>query len=91
MNKYYAPEIVRAFIEENKANIKSVDMGMVEDWFYTAETVFEDGKYFADLTGETVEIAGIESSYWATPIMRVTFLDEKELAMLCWKYLKEEE
>ena len=28
MMRYYAPEIARKYIENNKANIKSVDMGI---------------------------------------------------------------
>ena len=91
MMRYYAPEIARKYIENNKANIKSVDMGMKEDWFSTAVTVFEDGEYYVDLTGKTVCLAGIPASEWATPVMRVTFVDGTEKERSCWKYFKEVE
>lgn len=50
-------------IEAERENVASAYLGMREDWFWTADTVFEDGKYVVDL--DTVEkIAGIAGSTW---------------------------
>ena len=43
--KYYDPEFIKHYIDENKERIKSVDVGMREDWYWTAKTIFADGKY----------------------------------------------
>lgn len=50
--------------------VVSASLGMREDWFWTAESVWENGEYTKDLDTVT-EIAGITSSYWATPIIKI--------------------
>ena len=44
-----AKDLIEAEIE----NIEKAILGMREDWFWTVETVFEDGEYMVDL--DTVE------------------------------------
>ncbi len=81
--KKYDFEKVKNYIENNRNNIKSVYLGMHEDWFWTAENVFEDGEYTKKL-GENTTIAGISGSYWATPVMQVEFKDGTEKVIGCY-------
>jgi hypothetical protein len=63
----------KQFIEAHKDKIASATMGMREDWFWTAETVFEDGEYKVDLDADGLKIAGIKGSMWATPTLEIEF------------------
>ena len=85
--KNYSTSIIKKYIEENKEKIKSVECGMEEDWSWTCGTVYADGKYNAkyDWEKETIEIAGIEGSTWATPIMKVNFYDGNVDYIECYK------
>lgn len=65
----------KLFIEQNKENIKEASLGMHEDWFWTAETIFEDGEYKVNLDDKDLTIGGISGSYWATPVMQVEYKD----------------
>lgn len=70
--KNYDFKAAKSIIETHKEDIKSAEIGMEEDWFWTTEIVFEDGEYVIDL--DTVErIAGINGSDWATPVLRLYF------------------
>ncbi len=84
--KIYDFENIKKFIEDNKDNIAEVDLGMQEDWYWTAETVFVDGEYITTITDETT-IGGINGSSWATPEMRVTYKDGSTLEV---EFSKEE-
>lgn len=81
----YDPKKARKYIEKNKEKISYVEMGMKEDWFSTSQIVFASGEYSYDLTEETVNLLGIYGSIWATPIMRVTFKDDTEKDIPCYK------
>lgn len=63
----------KKLIEENKDKISEAILGMSEDWFWTAETVFENGNFVIDLEEKGLCIAGISGSYWATPIIELVF------------------
>ena len=63
----------KQFIEQNKENIKEASLGMHEDWFWTAKTIFEDGKYLVNLDDKDLTIGGISGSYWATPALQVEY------------------
>lgn len=71
--KCYDAQMIKNFIESKQYDIESVVCGMQGDWFWTAQTVYENGDYNVDLSGKTVDIAGICSSTWATPIMRIEY------------------
>jgi hypothetical protein len=74
----------KRIIEEKKDSIKEASLGMHEDWFWTAITVFEDGEYSIDL--DTVEkIAGIDGSSWATPTLQIEYKDGTEEAVPCYE------
>ena len=90
MRKYYSPSKIKEIIESRKYDIECAQVGMDEDWFWTGETVYEDGEYLKYLGGETIEIAGIDSSYWATPVMRVYTKNRESLVFPVW-FEKEEE
>ena len=66
----------KLFIEQNKENIKEAYLGMHEDWFWTAETIFEDGEFKVNLDDKDLSIGGINGSYWATPVLQVEYKDE---------------
>lgn len=73
MARKYDFKKAKAIIEENKDKLLSADLGMSEDWYYTAEEIWngEDG-YVVDLDTAQV-IAGINGSAWATPVLRLSF------------------
>lgn len=67
------------------AEIDTIELGMREDWGWTAETVYEDGKFNIDLSGETVSIAGISGSIWATPVAEIEYKDGRTEIVEVWK------
>ncbi|GEQ32194.1 hypothetical protein B795N_00760 [Marinilactibacillus psychrotolerans] len=73
MTKHYDFKKAKNFILENKETIESADLGIREDWSWTAEEVYNDKDGFViDL--DTVEkIAGIPGSRWATPALLVVY------------------
>lgn len=73
--KNYDYAKAKRFIEAHKSEIKCASMGMDEDWFWTAETVFEDGEYRQNLDDTELELGGINGSSWATPILEVEYKD----------------
>lgn len=83
--KYYDPKFMRNYIEEHKSEIDYVEAGMAEDWFWTVDTIYADGIYFIGLYKDTVEIAGITGSRWASPMMKVYYPDGTMREVLCYK------
>lgn len=82
--KYYNTQLIREFIESHKNDIDTVECGMREDWSWTAETVFSNGNYDIEMSGASVTIAGIDGSYWATPVMEVTYKDGRREIVNCY-------
>lgn len=51
--KLYDFNKAQALIEENKDDLREASLGMHEDWYWTSQTVWEDGLYAKDLfTGD---------------------------------------
>ena len=73
----------KEFIQANADKIDSVSMGMAEDWYWTAETVFSNGKFEINIDDEP-PIAGIKSSHWATPSMLVVMKDGSVKMLDCF-------
>ena len=76
MKKY---DFVKAkkLIRENKENLESASIGMHEDWFWTAETVWEGGKYKQKLNKDS-NLGGINESEWATPTLQLCYKGGRE-------------
>jgi hypothetical protein len=71
--KYYSMEKIRDFVAKSEKPIKSVSVGMKEDWGWTAVEIYRKGKFTANVNGKRLKVAGIEGSTWATPVMRVEY------------------
>jgi len=70
MVKRYDFEKAKSIVESRKDEIIEASLGMYEDWFWTAETVYENGKWKRTLK-KGDKIAGIDGSYWATPALMI--------------------
>lgn len=81
--KIYDYEKAKEIINHRKDEIERASLGMYEDWFWTAETVFEDGKFTKKLTEETV-IGGINGSCWATPALRLELKNGEDECIGCY-------
>lgn len=80
----------KQIIEENKDNLKSVLLGMHEDWYWTADIIWENDKYVSefpteDSEFENYEIGGIKGSSWATPTIKLIFKDDEVIMKNCYK------
>lgn len=73
----------KSIIEENMDSLESAYMGMHEDWFWTAESVFEDGEFVKDLDNDELTIGGIQGSAWATPVIELNFKDGTSVTKKC--------
>lgn len=73
----YDYKAMKAFIQKYSDHIDQVQAGMTEDWFWTAETIYENGSFTINLDDEP-EIGGIKGSKWATPSMLVTMKDGED-------------
>jgi len=82
--KSYDFKKAKAFIDERKESITNASMGMHEDWFWTAERIFENGQYKKDLEDDECHIGGITNSYWATPTLEVLYNDGTDAMIPCF-------
>lgn len=83
MAKYYDFKKEKGIIEEKIAKgikIKEVSIGMQEDWFWTATTIYENGKF----TQKYKEWTDIMSSNWATPVLELVYKNGKNTSIPCW-------
>ena len=81
--KHYDYNKAKEIINNHLDGLKEVSLGMEEDWFWTGETIWEDGLYKNELNDEIL-IGGINGSNWATPIIRLTFEDGSETELDCY-------
>ncbi len=82
--KVYDFKSAKKYIQTYSDHIQEVYLGMKEDWFWTAETVYENDKFTKELDKKGIDIAGISASAWATPTMLVVFKDGTELFKDCF-------
>ena len=88
--KYYdykkAKEIIKSHLDNpgKYGKLLSASLGMNEDWNWTAETIWHNSKYLVKLTDKT-NIAGINKSYWATPVLELEFENEFTIKTPCYK------
>jgi hypothetical protein len=80
--KKYDFDKAKQLIAENEDNLENASLGMHEDWFWTAETVWENGKFSQELNNETM-IGGINGSCWATPAIKLSFKDGSQKMIEC--------
>lgn len=78
MRKYDFKSIKR-YIQMHSDVIDSVSLGMKEDWFWTAQTIYENERFTIMIDEPGLKISGISGSSWATPIMEITFKDGTEI------------
>lgn len=101
--KYYDFKRAKKIIEENVPNLEYAKMGTKQDWYWTAEMVFENGVLRNDFyqngidgVGEEtsfdglVKLGGIAGSDWDTPILVLGFKDGSEEEMPIWTETKPE-
>ena len=77
-----AKEIIER--QKNEGNLLEAVFGMHEDWFWTAESIWENGKYKFNLEDKP-DIAGIKGSSWATPVLKLKYKSGKEKFVSCYK------
>lgn len=82
--KHYDYIKARRFIDKNKDRIASAYLGMNEDWGWTVEPIYSDGKYYQDLRNPCLKIGGINGSAWATPTLEIDWKDDTITAYHCW-------
>lgn len=80
----YDYKAVKRFIQMHSDVIESATLGMFEDWCWTAETVYENGRFNVDLDQEGLEIAYISGSSWATPSIEITYKDGRQEMKSCY-------
>ena len=74
----YAYDFVKAkAIIDETGNIARASLGMKHDWFWTAETVWEDGEYKVNLLDPEIVIAGLRYSCIDFPILQIEYKDGK--------------
>lgn len=66
---------IKKYILADEKRIKTAAIGMLEDWFYTGETIYEDGKLLIDLDEKVASSGGVNGSVWATPTLRLNYED----------------
>lgn len=81
--KNYDFNKAKQLIEENKDSLYSASLGMHEDWFWTAETVWRDNKFVQELNDDS-RIGGLQGSNWATPVLQLQFNDETDKMIACF-------
>ena len=60
--KNYDFDKAKQLIEKNRDNLKRASLGMYEDWWWTAETIWEDGNFTKELPS-TEEANQINEQY----------------------------
>lgn len=83
--KYYdynkAKKLIK--IAKKDKDLVRASLGMAEDWGWTGEDVWFDGKYVTRLNDKT-QIAGINRSYWATPTLELENDDNLIIKIDCY-------
>lgn len=64
--------------------LASASLGIYEDWFWTAETIWEAGEFKKDIGVKVTVIAGIPGSSWGTPTLLLQLEDGTTRAIECF-------
>lgn len=73
----------KKIIQAKSDLIDKADMGLKEDWFWTAGPVFEDGSFTFNLDNPE-EFTGYDHSTWATPVLYLSYKDGREEFIDCY-------
>ncbi len=84
MAKSYDYELAKEIVESKANEISKAYLGMQEDWFWTATSVYEDNAWNVDLRLEP-EIAGLSGSSWATPVLQLLYKNGEEEFIECYQ------
>ena len=79
----YDFELAGKLVQKYSDLLEEASLGMAEDWYWTAETIYEEGKFTDTLSKEVV--GGIKGAAWATPTVLLTFKDGTEKFLDCYK------
>ncbi len=65
----------KKLIEEaaKTGDLVKASLGMEEDWYWTAQSVWDKEVGFLEELDNTKTIAGIDGSNWATPTLRLEY------------------
>ena len=83
MSKYNYT-LAKHTIQKYSDLLESASLGMAEDWYYTAETIYQNGVFEVELENEP-KVAGISGSTWATPTLQLSFKDGTEKFLDCYE------
>lgn len=86
----YDFKLIKSCIDGFRQLIDTASVGMLEDWFWTGHTIFEDDAYTEDILQEGYKPAGIDGSLWATPILLIRFKDGTESIFDCGTFTREQ-
>lgn len=75
-----AKKIIETFI--GITEVHEVSMGMHEDWFWTAEPVWENNEYQKSFNEKI--IGGIKGSTWATPVIQIDLKNGESHTFNCF-------
>ena len=73
--KYYDGKKIKEYIRTHSDGLVAVEIGMGEDWGWTADEVWSNGEFKKNLDKRFIEVMGITGSYWATPTLYAIFDD----------------
>ena len=88
--KMYCTQTIKSTIADEGDSIRRIEVGMMEDWFSTAATVYEgsttacEAILYASLDGKAITVVGIVGSKWATPVMVITYRDGALKILSCF-------
>jgi hypothetical protein len=84
--KYYDGKKIKEYIRTHSDGLCAVEIGMGEDWSWTAEEVWRGGKFRKNLNRRFIKVRGISGSYWATPTLYAIFDDGRtEMIPVYWE------
>lgn len=87
--KYYDYYKAKRLICENKVDLVEATLGMYQDWYWTAEPIWDSENGFRFNGDEkTIVIGGIKGSKWATPVLNLEYKDGNSEYIDC--YFEEE-
>lgn len=95
--KYYNYELAKKLIEKlaELGVLKEASMGIHEDWFWTGQTIWQNGEYQTQYSLVTngyelidldkkPELGGLTGSKWGTPVLQIIYTDDTMKVFNCY-------